>query len=247
MTKYILLIWVSCLSLFSQAQYDGQGENETSRFRPGIMWFYSGLRPAKEDKPTKYDRLIFDITYNDWVGDQGPFQNNWASIGLNSNLIFDIPLAKSKVSLGIGIAHQYTPIRHNNHLVPDEDAGTTTFVLKDSSDVFRSSSLSGNSFSIPIEFRFRNESWRHFKFHIGGKIGYQANMYSRYVSAQNGHKEVSKRYGFPDQAQLIYSAHIRIGIRNWALFASYNFNRMFTNTNSTKLNLLQMGLSVSLF
>jgi hypothetical protein len=107
--------------------------------------------------------------------------------------------------------------------------------------------LNGNSFSIPIEFRFRTGGWRHFKFHIGGKIGYQANLLSKYVANVGGHREVWKRYSFPDAARLIYSAHIRIGMRNWALFASYNFNPIFENSNSTRLNMIQAGLSLSLF
>ena len=233
-------------SLF--AQYDSKGEDEVSRFRPGLMWFYTGVRPAKPEKVRKYDRLIFDLTYNDWIGDKNPFENHWASIGLNTNLMFDIPLSKGNtVSLGIGVAHQYTNIRHNNKFIVDDVNNTSIFFPKDSLDVFSKSSLSGNSFSIPIEIRFRNESWRHFKVHIGGKIGYQANLFSKEVGKINGDRYVNKRFGFPDKNDWVYSAHVRIGLRNWALYASYNFNTIFSNKNSSQLNLLQMGLSISLF
>jgi len=248
MIKGLIIAIVCGLSLTTNAQQEGDGDNLTTDYRPGVMWFFSGYRPAQKDKPSKYDRLIFDLVYNDWVGERGPFQNHWASIGLNTNFMFDIPLTKGNtVSLGVGVSHQYTPIRHNNHLVIDDEANTTTFVLKDSTDNFYKSSVSGNSFSVPVEIRFRNERWKHFKFHIGGKIGYQVNMLSKYGSKVDGHKVITKRHGFADQAQLIYSAHIRIGLRNWALYASYNFNPMFKNSNSTQLNLIQMGLSISLF
>ena len=244
----LTLIFVLLIGFSSFGQYDSKGEDEISRFRPGVMWFFSGYRPAKPERINKFDRLIFDVTYNDWIGDRDIFQNHWASIGLNTNLMFDIPLTKgNKVSLGIGAAHQFVNIRHNNHLIKDNTNNTTIFTLKDTSDVFNKSSFAGNSFSIPIELRFRNESWRHFKFHIGGKIGYQANMFSKYVTKQNGDRQLLKDYGFPDESKLIYSAHIRIGIRNWAIFGSYNFNSLFSNNQSSKLNLVQMGLSVSLF
>jgi Outer membrane protein beta-barrel domain len=248
MTKVVLFIAICCASFLTNAQYDGKGEYESSRFRPGVMWFFSGARPAKKDKPNKYDRLIFDLTYNDWVGDKSPFSNHWASIGLNTNFLFDIPLTKGNtVALGVGVAHQYMNIRHNNNLSINEFARTTTFKLKDSLDLFKKNVLSGNSFSIPIELRFRKESWKHFKFHIGGKIGYQVNLLSKQVTNEDGHRELHKRYGFPDENKLIYSAHIRLGLRNWALFASYNFNTIFSNSNSTQLNHIQMGLSISLF
>jgi hypothetical protein len=212
------------------------------------MWFYTGLKPAKVDKVRKYDRLIFDITYNDWVGDNDLFQNHWASIGLNTNFMFDIPLVKkNKIALGIGVAHQFTNIRHNGHLVRDNVAGTTIYAPQNPSDDFKKSVFGGNSFSIPVELRFRNEGWRHFKFHIGGKIGYQANAFSKYVSKIDGDRQISKSYGFPDNNKLLYSAHVRIGLRNWALFASYNFNTNFSNSESVQLNQVQAGLSISLY
>jgi hypothetical protein len=243
----ILIIFFCVFSLNASAQYDSKGER-ISRFRPGFMWFNTGWRPAAPEKVRKYDRLIFDVTYNDWMGDRDLFQNNWASIGLNTNLMFDIPLAKgNKVALGIGVAHQLMKIRHDNHLIGDELSGTTTFLAKDTNDNFTKSIFGTNSFSVPIELRFRNESWKHFKFHIGGKIGYQVNAFSKYVGTVDGNKEISKRIGFPDENQLIYSAHVRLGLRNWALYGSYNFNTLFSNANSIQLNAVQFGLSISLF
>ena len=118
---------------------------------------------------------------------------------------------------------------------------------RDSLDVLSRCSLVRISFSIPIELRSRNETWKHFKVHIGGKIGYQEQFASKYVSKIDDHKRVVRDNGFYDANKLIYSAHVRIGMRNWALFASYNFNKLFSNKNSTQLNAVQMGLSISLF
>lgn len=231
---------------------NGQTNNEAdlkSRFRPGAFWFYSGIRPSSTDKPRKYDRLIFDVTYNDWIGDRGPFQNHWGSIGLNTNFIFDIPMTKGEnvASFGVGLSHEYTSIRHDQKFYYNDAPSSTVLTEKDSSDAFFKSTLNSNSFSIPIEFRFRSKGWKHFKFIIGGKIGYQVNMNSKYISKIDGHRTVNKIHGFPDEGKLLYSAHLRFGLRNWALYAAYYFNPLFTNTASTKLNRIQMGLSISLF
>lgn len=241
-----MLMILSALTV--QAQ-DSAKDGNASRFRPGAFWMYTGFRPANPERPEKYDRLMFDLTYNDWIGQRNLFTNHWASIGLNTSLMFDIPMSKRKnvASFGIGVSHEFTNIRHNANLFVNDSLGTTTYMPKDTSDIFRKSVLSGNSFSVPVEFRFRSPGWKHFKFHIGAKIGYQANLLSKYVSDIDGHKVVNKRLGFPDQSKLIYSAHIRIGARNWALFASYSFNRLFTNAQSTRLNRVQLGLTLSLF
>lgn len=244
------LVAVICLfiTFLSYGQYDSKGEYEISRFRPGFMWFYNGLLPAKPEAPRKYDRLILDVTYNDWIGDRDLFQNHWASIGMNTNLMFDIPLTKgNKVALGIGVCHQLIKVRHDNHILGDDLTKTTSFVEKDSSDTFTKSIFGGNSISIPLELRFRNESWRHFKFHIGGRFGYQLNMYDKYRYETTNGKDVVKKVGFPDQTDWVYSAYVRIGLRNWALYGSYSFNPLFTSANSTSLNIVQFGLSISLF
>ena len=242
------LLGMCFIALSSFSQYDGEGADEVSRFRPGAMWFYTGVRPAKTDKPNKYDRLIVDVTYNDWIGDEDLFQNSWASIGANTNLMFDIPLTKgNRVALGLGVSHQYTNVRHDNKFVVDQDANTTTYAFKDSTDIFRKSMFIGNSFSVPFELRFRSSSWKHIKFHLGFKLGYQVNTLSKNVFIIKGQKEVSKRYGSADENKFIYSAHARLGFRKWALYASYNFNTIFSNSKSTQLNAVQFGLSRSLF
>jgi len=249
MIRIIIFLGILGMSFNSFSQYDGEGENEISRFRPGFMWFYTGLRPGKPEKARKYDRLIFDLTYNDWVGDRNPFENPPLSLGLNTNLMFDIPLTKGNtVAFGWGISHQFFTIRHSELLFIDEINNSTILTPIDFPDLsFRKRSLIGNSFSVPLEFRFRKKSWKHFKVHLGGRIGYQLQLKQKTVGEFDGHKEVYKRHGYPDNSELIYSPHVRLGLRNWALYASYNLNPIFLNKKSTQLNLIQFGLSISLF
>lgn len=246
MRNKLLIIFCFFVLADANAQYGGE-EGLTSRFRAGFMWFYTGIRPAKVDKVRKYDRLVFDVVYNDWSGDAEPFQNHWASIGLNTNLMFDIPLStKNNVAFGIGVAHQLMRICHDNIFYKYDSPQKTEYTTP-SIESFDKNVLGGNMFAIPVELRFRKEKWRHFKFHIGGKVGYQANMFSKLIYDSGSNRSVIKDYGFPDLNRLVYGAHVRMGLRNWALYASYNFNTMFQNAESTKLNQLQFGLSISLF
>lgn len=242
-----LLIIVCLLAVQNVfGQYGGE-EGVASRFRAGVMWYYTGLRPAQEGKARKYDRLIFDVVYNDWIGDQEPFKNHWASIGLNTSFIFDIPMnKKNTTSFGIGISHQLMRVRHDQ-IFYKYDTPVKTELQEPTLQDFDKNILMGNLFAVPVEFRFRNKDWKHFKFHIGGKIGYQANMYSKVVYGSGANRNLIKDYGFPDLNPLVYGAHFRIGIRNWALFGSYNFNKIFKHAESTALNQIQFGLSISLY
>jgi hypothetical protein len=131
--------------------------------------------------------------------------------------------------------------------VVDSTNTFTTYQQKDSLAIFNRSLLGGNSLTVPFELRFRTKGWKHFKFHIGGKVGYQLNLFSKESTNEINGRLVLKNHNYPDISRLIYSAHVRIGIRNWSLFASYNFNTLFLNQKSTQLNLMQFGVSLSLF
>jgi hypothetical protein len=244
-SRWTLLTFV-LVSFFSNAQYDSQGVN-TTRFRPGFFWYLTGYYPASPEKVRKYDRLIFDVVYSDWCGDLKPFKNSWASIGFNTNIIWDIPLVKKNlISLGLGGCYGYSAIRHNKDILLN-NTSDWTYIL-DSIPVggFQRNSFSGHNFSIPIELRFRTKGWKHFKVHVGGKIGYQLGFKGK--TRAEFLDVISKlRFSVPDYNRFTYSAHVRIGIRNWSIFASYNFNPLFSNSKSTQVNLLQLGVSISVF
>ncbi len=245
---YCLILFFLLLKINTHAQYDSEGADEISRFKPGTFWYFDGWKPAKTDKIRKYDRLIFDVTYNTWNGDRKVFSNSWNSIGLNTNLYFDIPLNENNtISLGTGLGHQFYRIQYNGFMNSDPTENYTQ--LNDSliSYTFDKSFIGGNNLYVPLELRFRSKGWKHFKFHIGGKIGCQLGLYNKTITNTSVGKDIYINRGFPDITRLTYSAHFRLGFRNWALFGSYHFNSIFKNANSPKLNLIQMGMAVSIF
>lgn len=247
MLKYISFHFFILISISSSAQYNSEGADLISRFKPGAMWFNSGFRPTHSENIHKYDRLIVDLTYNDWNGDLKIFKNKWNSIGFNTSLMFDIPITKGNtMSFGTGLTYSLFRINHDNEFIVDSTNTYTKYTLLSTPD-YKTRVLGGNSISIPLELRFRTKGWKHFKFHIGGKIGYQLNMYSKTIWQGDNGRNKLKSHAFPDVDRLLYSAHFRIGVRNWALFGSYNFNTLFSNAKSTNLNLVQIGVSLSLF
>jgi hypothetical protein len=78
-------------------------------------------------------------------------------------------------------------------------------------------------------------------------VGLTLNNYTKDVFDSANGKMTVKNSQFPDIQRLLYSAHVRVGFRNFALFGSYQFSPVFSSSGSTHLNILQLGLSVSLF
>jgi hypothetical protein len=238
--------------LLSYGQYNSDGES-VSRFRSGIMWYNTGWKPAKPEKLRKYDRLMFDISYNDWVGDRKTFKMRGPSLGMNVSWLFEIPLVKKNiVSFALGPGYGFFNLRHD--LPSEYSPENQTYTLGSYSEIglYGKRKIIGHQLTIPFEFRFRTKGWRHFKVHIGGKIGYQISLYekNRLTTTDESGNTLSnvEKNKFPQEiSRFVYSVHARIGIRNFALFGSYNFNPLFKNSESTQLHLLQLGLTISLF
>lgn len=247
MIRYFLLILVF-LSQFTFAQYFEEEEGLYSRYRPGVGWFYSGLRPYEEEKLRKYDRVIFDITYCDWHGDQNYFESPWTSIGFNTALMFDVILTeKNTVSFGWGFGFSHFSNTTKLDFEADYTNNLTTaneFTPGMEPDRVK---YAGNYIEIPLELRFRTEGYKHFKVMLGGKIGYQLNALTKSTNIDDGQRQVIKTFGFPDTNPLRYGATIRIGIRNWAIYGAYFFSPLFTNSASVQLTPFTAGLSISLF
>lgn len=248
MFKNVFFFLSLLISVNSIGQQKKEESMRISRFRPGAMWFYTGLRPTKFEKARKYDRLIFDLTYSSFSGDFKVFKNKWNSIGINTSLIQEFPItSRNTIAFGTGLTHSLFRIETTGHLFAPDASNTLTTQSEILTFVPETRFLIGNSFSIPMEFRFRTKAWKHIKFHIGGKVGYQTNIYSKVIAEGKNGKYVSKDHSFADINRWVYSAHMRLGIRNWAIYGSYNLNTLFSNRASTQLNLLQLGISISLF
>jgi hypothetical protein len=243
--KLLFTLAVLLLSNLTFGQYNSKGADEKSRFKPGAGWYFTGVRPAILERVRKYDRLIFDISYNDWVGDLESFKTEPASIGFGINAMFDKPLTKGNtISLGYGLGYKRYQIRYSGYFIspPGQD-----FTFYSQAQNFRNSRLSINEFYFPLEVRFRKESWKHLKLHLGGKIGYAFEPHQKSKNIVNSKKIVVKDYRFNDFNPLQYGVHVRMGLRSLALFGEYNFSKVFKKSASPKISLFRLGISISLF
>lgn len=246
--RILLLSIVLFSTLLAEAQYFVDREDLSARRRPGVMWFYSGLKPYDTTYLRKYDRLMIDVVYNDWQGDKEIFQSPWYSIGINTSLMFDIPFTKANTigfGWGVGFSH------YNNHTKTNFDRNyqdnSTTLSDLDSSLNIKRSKYAANYLEIPLELRFRTKGMKHVKFLIGGKIGYQLNAYTKTVEEIEGGDYKFKSFNFPDNNRLRYGATVRMGFRNISLYGAYFFSALFNDSESVSLTPVSMGLSIALF
>ena len=243
--KALLCLLVALPSL---AQYDGKEPDVASRYRPGIMWFNTGWRPAGKNSAPKYDRLMVDLSYNDWVSDTvGLFNVKPNSIGFNIHGMWDIPLtAGNSVGLGIGLSYRYQRVSYDGVLYRDSANRSTNWKLFEKSNMGPDRSIFGShAFAIPLEIRSRVPKWKQVKLHVGAHVGYRIQMYTK--TWYKAEQVVIKDRFFFDKDPFFYGVHARFGIRNWALFADYSLTKQFKSDKSTGLQPIAFGITFSFF
>lgn len=229
------------LIILGQKEYDTQIEPNS---RPGLFWYVT-WKTSNKPKPRKYDRFIFDVSYSSLNSATNIVSYSPMSIGFNTNIMNEFALNKrNTISVGTGIGISNSKAFLNNNLILDENKVVQCFPSVTETG-FKKNGLVGTNINIPIELRFKTKGWSHFKLHLGGKIGYQLTMKEKYF-----HSDPSRNYksSLRNATELLtYSVHARLGIRNYALYASYNLNPLFKNPQSPPMNWFQLGISISLF
>jgi hypothetical protein len=245
MKRLSAVIAAVLLSFGLLAQGDGDPK-VASRHRPGIMWFYTGLKPAGRNSGPKYDRFMIDLDYNSFVKDSMFLNAKPLSIGFNFHLMFDIPLApKNTVGLGIGLSFRHQRISFDGMLQRNTESRSTQLLMTPAgAESPEKSVFASDAFAIPVELRFRTPNWSHVKLHVGAHAG----IYTRtYTKTRFAGTDTDKSRDFFDADRFFYGVHARFGLRNWALFADYSLRPQFKSPNSTNLHAVSFGITCSVF
>ena len=240
--KYLHFLGLILFSWVIQAQKNDS--QLISRQRPGLFWYFDGLRPTKSADNHKFDRLIFDLTYSDWLGDLKPFQNRWNSIGFNTNFMKDIKFKELRFfSLGMGVGYGFSTISSDQRFMDNKQI--VEMINLEKSGVFDYATIHAHRFYVPFELRFYTKNWNRFKFVIGGSAGLLTG-FNQTLIGRDGLKQ--EKSNLKSNVQVLnYGIHCRFGLRNIAFFGSYQINSLFRERGNPNIHPLQLGLSLSLF
>ncbi len=212
------------------------------------MRFYTGISAPKDKTPDKFDRFNTDFFWNSWIGDQNGVATKFYAIGHNINMMFDIPFSKKSVfGIAIGLGYSHFNVRNDGHFDYVDNvsgSGMHTELGTYSGPNRWINRTVFNFVEIPFEIRFRAKRERgKFKFYPGFKIGFMVENYSKWRIDNQEFKE----FNFPDLNRLHYGPSLRIGVDNIMLFGYYDMTTLFTDSESNKLQLFAIGMSVGWF
>lgn len=239
--RIFLFLFFLPLSALGQKEYDTKIEPHS---RPGLFWYLT-WKPSNKPKPRKYDRLVFDIHYNDFKSSEAFSVSSTRSIGFTANCYNELALnKKNTISIGYGGAISVNKTILNQNLIQTQSDIINCFP-QSANEAYIRNSLMGTNLNVPVELRFRTAGWKHTKLAIGGRFGYQVTLKEKYAfaDASRNHK-MSLKNAADD---FTYSLYTRMGIRNYSLYASYQINSIFQHPESPQIKWLQLGISLSLF
>ena len=216
--------------------------------KPGIMRLYTGLSAPPPDRPDKFDRFNTDFFWNSWLGDQNGVKTKLYAIGHGINLMFDIPFdKKGRVGIGVGLGYSHFNVRSDGAMNYNQIAGTNDFYTQldpyTGADRWINRTVF-NFVEVPFELRLRSARERgKIKFYPGFKVGYMFEYFHKWRIEGDEFKE----FNFPDVQRLHYGPTVRLGIDNVMLFGYYDMTPLFSEAQSSKLQLFSVGVSFGWF
>ena len=210
--------------------------------------------------------LIFDIGFNQWIGnsevsvlsiDTTTITTNieldiWKSKGLNIYYMYEIELGTEKLTfnLGFGVGLDNYNFEKENTLINKGLDTLNNKILIFSNDTieYKKSKLSVNYFDIPIEFMYRShkEKKKAFMFALGGKIGLLIQAHTKVKYKKDGETIKEKLHSNFFIEPFRYGLTTRIGYGGLNLFGYYSLSKMFKKDKAPEMTPLMLGLTLML-
>lgn len=222
-----------------------------------LMGQSDSLKPAK--KASKWDpnqivvvrdRLNFDIFHSFWMGTpkEGEFMK--FNPGFNVSAMWDFKMPQNKsLSFGLGVGFSLYTQYSNCILKYDYESQLNKYYIMPSDTIYKKCRMTYSNVHIPFEIRYRHPCG--FKFSVGVHVGLVTGLAHKYKGddwVNGGDRNLHyKNRDFYDKQRFSADVYMRMGWKAFAVFYSYQLNRVFDDGKGPKMNPMSVGLSISLF
>lgn len=205
---------------------------------------------ADDDSPEKFDRIVVDINFNNWLKSPPGIDQKLYSVGGSVYWYKDIPLGeKSNVALAYGVGFDYHSVYSNGAFQYDVDGAGNTFTNLNPITLppgFTINKVTFKYVEVPLELRFRtmNRSREermgfNFKLYLGFKGGYLMGNNTKYRDSENK----VKVYRMSNTLPYRYGPTVRIGFNKIAFNAFYSLTPIFESGKGVELIPFSIGFS----
>ena len=220
----------------------------SSVYGQGLFEFFK--LTADDDGPEKFDRIVLDINFNNWVQSPPGIGQRAYSVGISAYWFKDMPFGeKSNVSFAYGLGIDNHSVYSNGKFETTEDADGNSytdlvpFTLKPGYTVNK---VSFSYLEVPLQLRLRtmNKSREermgfNFKLYLGFKGGIMLGNHTKY--RDNDSK--IKIYRLKNTLPYRYGPTVTIGFNKIAFNAFYSLTPLFKAGKGVELVPFSIGIS----
>ena len=168
------------------------------------------------------DQIYLSLTYNNLRNKPSSISQNGFSSGISIGFIKDIPLNnENNLGVGLGLGYGYNAYVQNLKISKKNNV-----ILFESVSDYKSNWLRLHSIEIPFELRWRNSTYKKYKFwrvYTGIKASYVITSKSKY----NNFDEINKTKNISEINKFQYGLTLAVGYGTWNLFIYYGLNPIF--------------------
>lgn len=183
-------------------------------------------------KPMPRDRVVLEVNHTGWLGLREELREKPMSGGVNFQLFFDYPIARSHFSFawggGISSYNIHGPI--NLAYQTDSVTGNVLFTsIEKRLTPYRINRIGLKIVELPVEFRFRTFTGYQFKLSVGFKVGYVVQSFRKIYDAS----AKVKIFEIAGINPLRYGITFRVGWEQLHLCAFYSLTEFFEKGKGT--------------
>lgn len=168
------------------------------------------------------------------------------SIAVNVNIYdhdFKVYQRYILATTGIGISYNNYRFRKNISLIPD----TSALWYNTDSIKFKKNKLTVSYITVPLLITFNTDQRFRKAFHLttGILLSYKIGSHTKQVYSINGNEKKDKEFDDFNIDLFRYDATVRIGYRNYTVFANYALSQLFKNHQGPELHPWAFGVSLT--
>src|SRR5574344_691107 len=191
------------------------------------------------------DRLVFDLYHTIWLGTPSQGNFNKFNPGFNVSAMWDfLTPKKGPVSFGLGLGFSYYTQFSNCVLKADKEEDVMKYFLIPDNIDYDLNRVSYVNCHIPFEIRYRHSCG--FKVSVGINVGLVAGLSHRYKGADfngvDGDVLNYKNKDFYHTEKFSADVFMRMGWKEFAVFYSYQINKVFEEGKGPSMNNMSVGL-----
>lgn len=205
---------------------------------------------ADGDGAEKFDRIVVDFTWTQWLEEIAGVDQGMYSFGFSAYWMKDIPLGKkSNVAIALGLGFDSHNFHHNGEFeftTLNDGTVYTDLVSRSGAAALSKNKYAVNYVDAPFELRLRTmnktieERMKYnFRFYIGFKAGVLVNNHLKINDAASKRKI----FDLPNTMPYRYGPTLRIGLNKLSFVAFYSLTTIFKENKGVPITPINIGIS----